>query len=279
MRILLTNDDGINAPGIRRAAQALLPYSELIVCAPDRERSGTGSAISLQAPILADPAPGFPEGVTAFSVQGTPADCVILALERLVTGKIDLLVSGINAGANLGDDIFVSGTVGAALQGYFRGIPSIAISVTALSDVNFDSAAQLLTNLATENHEFFQIHPLGIEKGGQPSPTLNRAPLLNINVPSIPMGEIEGIEITHLGNRSYSDDIHEGKVGRWKWYWISRTKPQPESSLGTDISCIRDKRISVTPLHSDLTNTALFPSLESIKSKLSRGIVKRDSLS
>ena len=278
MRILLTNDDGINAPGIRKAAQALTPFAELIVCAPDREKSGTGSAISLQAPILADPVSDFPEGVTAFSVQGTPADCVILALERLVPDKIDLLVSGINAGANLGDDVFVSGTVGAALQGYFRGIPSIAISVTALSEVNFDGASQLLSNLVTENHGLFQSPPLHTKNRDKAFNHQNRPLLLNINVPSIPLETINGVEITHLGNRSYSDYIHEGKVGRWNWYWISRTKPQPNSSPGTDIACIRDQRISITPLRSDLTDVSRFSTLEGAKSIFSKGIIKETPL-
>ncbi len=278
MRILLTNDDGINAPGIRRAAQALYPFSELIVCAPDREKSGASSAISLQAPILADLVSGFPDGITAYSIQGTPADCVILGLERLVQGKIDLLVSGINAGANLGDDVFVSGTVGAALQGYFRGIPSIAISVTALSEVNFEAAAKLLSNLITENHGLFRSPPSYTQNSDKTSGSQDRPLLLNINVPSIPPEKITGVEITHLGNRSYSDDIHEGKVGRWNWYWISRTKPQPESAPGTDIACIRAQRISITPLRSDLTDISYFSTLEDTKPILSKGIIQENSL-
>lgn len=278
MRILLTNDDGINAPGLWRAAQALIPLSEVFICAPDRERSGSGSSISLQAPIIANTALGFPEEIRAFSVQGTPADCVILALERLSTGKFDLLVSGINAGANLGDDIFVSGTVGAALQGHFRGIPSIAISVTALDNVNFDSAVQLLSRLIDGDSEIFQ-NKRAMNPVKEEAPLISGKPLLlNINVPSLPIENIKGITITHLGSRSYADDVQEGKVGRWKWYWISRTKPQPEPTQGTDISAIRNHKISITPLSSDLTNLSLFPALEHAKIQLERDIQLSNSI-
>ena len=148
MRILVTNDDGISAPGLWRLAETLSGIGQVIVVAPDRDQSGIGTARTLLEVVRVQEVASRTEGVPAYAVQGTPADYVILATEALSTEPFDLVVSGINAGANLGLDVFVSGTVGAALQGYFRGKPSTAVSVTSLTDVLYDVAADVTLWLA-----------------------------------------------------------------------------------------------------------------------------------
>ena len=148
LRILVTNDDGISAPGLWRLAETLSELGQVVVVAPDRDQSGIGTARTLREVVRVDEVASRIEGVPAYAVQGTPADGVILATEALSTEPFDLVVSGINAGANLGLDVFVSGTVGAALQGYFRGMPSIAVSVASLTDVLYDVAADVTLWLA-----------------------------------------------------------------------------------------------------------------------------------
>ena len=135
--ILATNDDGVYAPGLWASVQALREVGDVVVAAPDREQSGVGTAITLNNPVHVREVMPLIEGVRAYAVEGTPADSTILGVESLVGEKIDLVVSGINPGANMGNDVFISGTVGAALQAFFRGIPAIAVSVTALKDVHF----------------------------------------------------------------------------------------------------------------------------------------------
>ncbi len=193
LKILLTNDDGIHAPGLLAAARALASVGELHIVAPSLEQSGVGSALTLHNAIQVSPVeieellgnearPQYP--ITAFSVLGTPADSCVLALERLV-GRVDLVVSGINRGSNLGADILVSGTVGAALQGYLRGFPTLAVSVGSVQSPQFDGAAQLLRLLASK----LDRTPLG------------EALFLNINLPNVPLSGINGVQITRLGGQ------------------------------------------------------------------------------
>ncbi|MBF8267101.1 MAG: surE, partial [Dehalococcoidia bacterium] len=190
MKILVTNDDGIYAPGLWAAVEALRAVGEVVVVAPDREQSGAGTAISLNHPVRVTEVTPLAEGVKAYAVEGTPADSAILALESLIEDKkVDLVVSGINQGANLGNDIFISGTVGAALQGFFRGIPSIAISVAALKDVHFAPAALVVRLLAQDVADGKLTVPL----------------LLNVNLPNQPLEKIKGVSLTHLGRRTYMD--------------------------------------------------------------------------
>ncbi len=259
LKILLTNDDGIHAPGLWAAAQALAQVGELFVVAPDREQSGVGASLTLHAPVkarsleipalerlsaavneeAAGDAPAVAEArypVTAFSVEGTPGDSCILGLEKLV-GPVDLVVSGINSGSNLGWDVMVSGTVGAALQGYVRGFPAIAISVGSVQNPRFDGAAALLRRLAQR-------------QAGQPD---KEAFLLNVNVPSLPMGQITGIDLTRPGGRSYSESVREEGTGHQKRYWIARNRAvMSDNGEGTDMWAARNNRISITPLNLNL---------------------------
>ena len=237
MRILIVNDDGINAKGLWALAEALEPLGQVVAIAPDREQSGIGTALTLHHPVRVLEVASPLKSVTAYSVEGTPSDAVILALESFVGRKVDLLVSGINEGANLGDDIFVSGTVGAAWQAYFRGVPSIAVSVTALHNVRFEVATEIVRMMAIKIGEDSLPKPL----------------FLNINVPNLPLRQIQGIEVTQLGRRGFMDIVSEGTDGRRRWYWIARSRPTVQLEEGTDIWATRSARVSITPLQANLT--------------------------
>ena len=273
LKILLTNDDGIHAPGLLAAARALATVGELHVVAPSREQSGVGSALTLHEAIQADPLsieellgeeakPQYP--VTVFSVQGTPADSCVLALERLV-GRVDLVVSGINRGSNLGADILVSGTVGAALQGFVRGFPTLAVSVASVQNPQFDGAARLLRLVAGQIGQTPPAEPF----------------FLNINVPSLALTGVNGVQITRLGGRSYGESVSEESVSGEgltgpKQYRISRNRPIPgDNPEGTDIWALKNNRISITPLQVNLTNGEQIPQLEGLLADLPAKLLQR----
>ena len=265
MKILITNDDGIHSPGLRAAVEALREAGEIFVVAPDREQSGVGASLTLHAPIRAIEVPpmveGNTNGVRAYSVEGTPGDCCVLALERLV-GRVDLVVSGINQGSNLGEDILVSGTVGAALHGYVRGYPSVAISVAAVKDTRYDVAAAFLRMMGRRLRDGAML--------GQS--------LLNVNIPNEPSTAIEGVKVTRLGRSSYQESVKAGDDGRRGYYWISRDRPAtrgPEED--TDIWALRHKNISITPLHTGLTDLGQIPVLEGLFQDYSRELLGRES--
>jgi 5'-nucleotidase len=227
-----------------------------------------GSALTLHDAIQVSPvdidellgdevSPQYP--ITAFSVMGTPADSCVMALERLV-GQVDLVVSGINRGSNVGTDIFVSGTVGAALQGYLRGFPTLAVSVGSVQNPQFDGAARLLQLLAAQL--------------GRTPP--QEAFFLNINLPSMPLSGINGVQITRLGGRSYGESVREEGIEQPKMYRISRNKPIPgDNPEGTDIWALKNNRISITPLQVDLTNGEQIPQLESLLVDLPAQLLQR----
>lgn len=248
MRILVTNDDGIYASGIWHLARALKDIGQVTIVAPDREQSAVGTSVTLHHPLRARQIKPLARGVTCYSVEGTPADSVILALRVLLNDRVDLVVSGINEGSNLGNDVLISGTVGAALQGYLQGIPSVALSVGGLGKVHFNVAARLAAVIAR------------MVKAN----ALPRETFLNINLPNLSLGRIKGVEITHLGERSYGDIIEEGHDGKRKYYWIVRGKPAWEPTEGTDIHAFINNKISITPLHIDLTSHSAFPILEQL---------------
>ena len=248
---------------------------EVFVVAPDREQSGVGASLTLHAPVKARsleiPALGrlsaaaneeaasdedqqaeVRNRVTAFSVEGTPGDSCILALEKLV-GSVDLVVSGINSGSNLGWDVMVSGTVGAAFQGYFRGYPTIAISVGSVQNPRFDGAASLLRLMA------LKLSQESTQDGGP------GGFLLNINVPSLAPDQITGVEITRPGGRSYGESVREEGTGHQKRYWIARNRPvMADNGEGTDMNATKNNRISITPLHLNLSHQEVLPRVESL---------------
>ena len=255
VKVLISNDDGIHSPGLWQVARALAPLAQVFVCAPDREQSGVGTCLTLHAPIRANQVTPQVEGVTAYSVEGTPGDSVILALEHLV-GPVDLVISGINSGSNMGEDVLVSGTVGAALQGYVRGYNAIAISVTALSPHHYGPATGLLRSLATR-----------LTSDSLPKPLF-----LNINLPDQPADRLAGVEITRMGQRSYTEVVKEGEDGKRKWYWIARSKPVLHEEEGSDVSAVARQCVSITPLHTVLTADEALPALRGLQAELAQAL-------
>lgn len=250
MRILLTNDDGILAPGIQAARAALSALGEVFVVAPERPRSAAGHAITLHKPLRLT-STRLPAGGQGFAVSGTPTDCVTLGYEIVMESRCDLVVSGINAGANLGWDLTYSGTVAAAIEGAVLGLPAIAISLV-LDDgereiLDFGPAADCVARVARQVQE----DPL-------PQHTL-----LNINVPHVPAADLKGISVTHQGKREYVDRIvtREDPAGR-PYYWQAGSIREDVPDPGSDVHAVLENRISITPVQLDMT---AYPLLERLR--------------
>jgi 5'-nucleotidase len=240
MKILVTNDDGIQAPGLWALAEQLAKVGEIVLFAPAQEQSGVGTAISLHRSVGLSQAESRIPGVSAFAVDGTPGDSVILGLE--VVKDVGLVVSGINTGANMGCDVLLSGTVGAALQGYIHGIPSMAVSIQARQDFHFEVAARVAGLLA---RRIF---------GNGTGPVL-----INVNVPNLPTHEIKGVDLTRVGKGGFSTAITMGRDGSWDKYKISIGKPWWAADVGTDIHALDNGRISITPLQGELSTAERSP--------------------
>jgi 5'-nucleotidase len=232
LKILVSNDDGIYSNGLWTLVEELKKIAKVTVVAPDRDQSGSGTSITLRHPLRMIDFKSPVSGVPAYSVEGSPADSVILALRLILKDGVDLVVSGINEGPNLGDDVYVSGTVGAALQGFFYGIPALAFSIAAFGDLHFDVAARLARIVVSK-----------LVDGGVPGRML-----LNVNLPNMPKDKIEGIEVTRLGERTYVDRIEPGHDGKRQYHWIMRGKPEWKAASGTDVWAVEHERISITPL-------------------------------
>ena len=235
MKILVTNDDGVNAPGLWKMADALKGLGEVVVAAPDRDQSGIGTAMTLLEVVKSREIASPPvEGIRTYAVEGTPADCVILAAESLEPGGFDIVLSGINEGSNLGLDMLTSGTVGAAFQGYFRGIHSIAMSVASLTNVKYDAAASAAASLVESIAARKDLPPL----------------FLNVNLPNTGADGIRGAAITKVGPRLYLENVERGSNGRRTYYWIkhNRLVSQPVGE-DTDIWAVRNSRIAITALN------------------------------
>lgn len=244
MRILVTNDDGINSEGLRVLAEVLSALGEVSVVAPDRQRSAVGLSITLEQPLRANQA-----GERMFSVDGMPADCVTLAIHKLMKSPPDLVVSGINEGQNLCYDIYHSGTVGAALVGTMFGIQSMAVSIASKNSegiVWYDTAAQIALKLARI------ISQRRLPKGT----------LLNVNVPNLPLLEIAGIEVTRHCNATYAIEVHNRLDPRGKkYYWVGGEFQGSDDAPETDLDVIRRSKVSVTPLRLDLTDYTIMQEL------------------
>lgn len=232
--ILVTNDDGVHSPGIKALAAALASLGEVHIVAPDREVSACAQSLTLKHPLRAETIEP-----RVHAVDGTPADCINLALVKLLPRRPELLLSGINRGANLGEDVFYSGTVGGAREGTFFGVPSIAVSLAARAETDFAPAAAFSARLAA----------LVLEKG------LPERTLLNVNVPA---GKPLGAAITVQGRREHEGTILEGLDPRRRtYYWIEEGRDQWVSDEMSDIHAVRKGLISITPLHSDTTHHAV----------------------
>ena len=249
LNILVSNDDGIYAEGLWMLAEQLKEIGKVTVVAPDRDLSGVGTSVTLRHPLRMSHVRSPVSGVQAYAVEGTPADSIILALKLAVKNGVDLIVAGINEGPNLGDDVFISGTVGAALQGYFYGIPALAVSVGGFENLNFGIAARLASMLADEIRITNKYGRL----------------LLNVNVPNLPEEKIDGLEVTRLARREYSDKIEPGHDGKRNYYWITRGKSEWDLEPGTDAWALKQNRISITALPNDSDG----PSYNFIKDRVS----------
>ncbi len=229
--VLVTNDDGVHAPGIRALAEGLAGLGELWVVAPDREASASSQSLTLKHPLRAEKVePGI------FAVDGTPADCVNLAIVKLLPRRPSLVVSGINRGGNMGDDVFYSGTVGAAREATFFGVHAIAVSLAARADLDYTPAARFARRLAA----------MVLERG------LPEHTLLNVNVPP---GRPTGVAITVQGRRSHEGTILEGLDPRHRtYYWIEEGRDSWVSDEMSDIFAVRAGLISVSPLQTDTSN-------------------------
>lgn len=229
--ILVTNDDGVHAPGIRALAQGLADLGEVWVVAPDREVSACAQSLTLTRPLRSD---RLAERVIA--VDGTPADCVNLALARLLPRRPRLVASGINRGGNLGDDVFYSGTVGGAREGVFAGIPAVAVSLAARADLDYGPSAEVAREVAR----------LVLERG------LPERTLLNVN---IPQGRPTGMAITVQGRRSHEGTVMEALDPRQKpYYWIEEGRDEWLPDESSDIAAVRRGLVSITPLQPDTTH-------------------------
>jgi len=236
--ILVTNDDGVHSPGIHVLAKRLKALDDVVIVAPDRERSAAGHSMTLHRPLLIEQVrPGV------YSVNGTPTDCVNIAVKGLLSQVPRLVVSGINKGPNMGDDVTYSGTVAGAIEARILGVPSFAISLAARSDFRFGDAAQVALQVARY-----------VLNEGEAEGTL-----LNVNVPNLPVADLKGTAVTRLGKRIYHQMTVERMDPRGKkYYWIGGGEPEWEHEQGTDFDAVDRGMVSITPLHLDLTDYAAF---------------------
>ena len=234
MKILVSNDDGYFSPGLNTLVSHLKKIADVVVVAPDRSRSGASSSLTLDKPICVKEI-----GPNVYSVDGTPTDCVHIALTGLIPFKPDMVISGINDGPNMGDDTIYSGTVAAAMEGYLLGITSYAVSMGKSDPKNFETAARVVLDL--------------IDKQTKEGP--RDALLLNINVPDIPYSEIKGFSVTRLGKRHEAESaIKKTDVNGNNLYWVGAVGEPNDGGPGTDFYAIQENYVSISPIQSDLTN-------------------------
>ncbi len=242
MRILISNDDGYFAPGLACLAEHLARIADVVVVAPERDRSGASNSLTLDRPLrLRKAASGF------YYVNGTPTDCVHLAVTGMLDQQPDMVVSGVNAGANMGDDTIYSGTVAAATEGFLLGIPAIAVSLVGKEYAHFETAAKLASELVQRFAGQTHRHPW----------------LLNVNVPDIPYEQLQGIEVTRLGKRHKAEPVVKASTPNGETvYWVGAAGKAQDAGEGTDFHALAQQRVSVTPLQIDLTQ---YPQLDAVR--------------
>jgi 5'-nucleotidase len=243
MKILVSNDDGVFAPGIKILAEELQKIADVTVVAPDRNRSGASNSLSLTRPIrLKQLDNGY------YCVEGTPTDCVHLALTGLLDDSFDMVISGINEGANLGDDILYSGTVAAAMEGRHLGLPAIALSMVGENIQHYETAGVIARQLVQQLYE-----------ASLPAHTI-----LNVNVPNLPLDKIASLEVTRLGTRHSAEPVLKQVDPRGRpIYWVGPPGLEADAGPGTDFFAVNQQRVSITPLHLDMTHYKLFNHLSS----------------
>ena len=243
MKILISNDDGFRAEGIRRLRDALSTLAEVTIVAPDRNKSGASNSLTLDVPLRV-----FESEPGVYFVPGTPTDCVHLAISGLFDFEHDMVVSGVNDGPNLGDDVLYSGTVAAAMEGRFLGLPTLAISLCTRSagGAHFETGAEVARVLVARLLE-------------QP---LQSALILNVNVPDVPFAELRGFRASRLGYRHRSAAVMRAEDPRGRpVYWVGAAGPEQDAGPGTDFDTVAQGYVSVTPLQIDLTRHAALPGL------------------
>ena len=242
MKILVSNDDGFRAEGIRRLREALATLAEVTVVAPDRNKSGASNSLTLDVPLRV-----FESEPGVYFVPGTPTDCVHLAISGLFEFEYDMVVSGVNDGPNLGDDVLYSGTVAAAVEGRFLGLPTIAVSLcTAEAGGHFATGAEVARRLVAQ---LLQT-------------PLPQAMILNVNVPDVPVGQLRGFRASRLGYRHRSEPVMRAQDPRGRpVYWIGPAGAQQDAGPGTDFDTVAQGYVSVTPLQVDLTRHAALPAI------------------
>ncbi len=241
MKILLSNDDGYQSEGLATLALALSDLAEITIVAPDRNQSGASHSLTLETPLRVGKTR---DGI--YYVNGTPTDCVHLAITGLLDHEPDMVIAGINHGANLGDDVLYSGTVAAAVEGRFLGLPAIAVSLAGHNLRHFDSAGQSIRMLLQR----LQETPL-------PSDTI-----LNVNVPDVPFADLRGFEATRLGYRHRAEPVVQAQDPKGRpVFWVGAAGPGQDAGPGTDFHAVEHNRVSVTPMQFDLTRHGAIPSL------------------
>jgi 5'-nucleotidase len=241
MIVLVTNDDGILAPALRRLREELRPLGRVVIVAPDRDQSATSHSLTLHRPFRIQ---CHEEDV--YSLDGTPTDCVVTAFYGLLDARPDMVISGINHGPNMGEDVFYSGTVAAAIEGTIQGVPSIAASLVTRQLTDFAEPAEFIGRLARQT----------AERG------LPRGRLLNVNMPHRPRTDIRGVRVTRLGSRTYADILIRKQDPRGRdYYWIGGEDPVWAPVEGTDYHAVDAGYVSVTPMRLDLNDAAGFDDL------------------
>ncbi|HEX2914912.1 MAG TPA: 5'/3'-nucleotidase SurE [Chloroflexia bacterium] len=256
MRVLLTNDDGVDSPGLQALYEAVSAVAgvEVYVIAPDHNWSISGHNKTMDRPLRVNEIKWY-NGLEVLTTDGTPADCVSLAGLGLIPETPDLVISGINLGPNLGDDVTYSGTVAAAMEAHIAGIPAVALSLNEYTSFNFNAAATFATRLIS----LFQLALQGKEGGLMLTSDL----FLNINVPNINYDEVTAIEITRQGRRIYKDELFRREDPRGRaYYWIGGERPDGHLHEGTDIAAVAENKISITPMMLDLTNYRMIEKLK-----------------
>lgn len=245
MRILLSNDDGYFSPGLALLASHLSAIAEVIVVAPERDRSGASNSLTLDRPLnLRCAASGF------YYVNGTPTDCVHLAVTGMLDTQPDMVISGINAGANMGDDTIYSGTVAAATEGFLLGIPAIAVSLAGKELAHYETAARVVVDLVRRFNKKLHVRPW----------------LLNVNVPDVAYVQLQGSVVTRLGKRHRAEPVIKSTNPRGETvYWVGPAGKAQDAGEGTDFHAIANQMVSITPLQVDLTQ---FGQLDAVKAWL-----------
>ncbi len=246
MHFLVSNDDGVNATGIKALSDTLKGLGEVTIYAPNRDRSGASNSLTLTSPLRINKVED-----NRYSVSGTPTDCVHMALTGLMDVKPDMVVSGINNAANLGDDVLYSGTVAAAIEGRFLGLPAIAISLATdhnkIKNRHFETAQHFLKTIIANL---------------QNDPSFANS-IWNINIPNLAINDVKGIKVTRLGHRHQAENTIQDKDPRGRnIYWIGPAGPEADAGVGTDFHAIKEGYVSITPLQTDMTNHGLLNELK-----------------